>query len=131
MARLAAIDLEKLSPVQRTVVDAYLAGPRGGVRGPCESWLRRPTYADQAQMLGEQVRFRSSLPEDLKELAIIITGAHWKAQFEFWAHARMARAAGITPEAVEAIRTGKRPPLPGDRETVVYDFVTEYLRTNR
>jgi 4-carboxymuconolactone decarboxylase len=131
MARLAPIDLEKLSAEQRAVADAILAGPRGGLRGPFEPWLRSPSFADPAQKLGEQVRFRSSLPEDLKELAIIITGAHWKAQFEFWAHARMARAAGIAPEAVDAIRTGKRPPLASDRERVVYDFVTEYLRTNR
>lgn len=131
MPRLAPLDLDKLTPQQKTVAEAITKGPRGGLRGPFEPWLRRPELADRAQKLGEYCRFNSSLPKDLAELGIILIGRHFKAQFEFYAHARLAREAGLSADIVEAIRTWKAPPFTRDVERVVYDFVTEYLARNR
>jgi 4-carboxymuconolactone decarboxylase len=131
MPRLAQIDLAKLSPEQKKVADAIVSGPRGGLRGPFEPWLRSPVLADRAQKLGEYCRFDNSLPRDLSELAICLIGRHFKAQFEFYAHARLAREAGLSADIVEAIRVRATPPFTRDVEKVVYDFVTEYLDTNR
>ncbi len=131
MPRLAPIDLAKLSPEQKKVADAIVSGPRGGLRGPFEPWLRSPVLADRAQKLGEYCRFDNSLPRDLSELAICLIGRHFKAQFEFYAHARLAREAGLSADIVEAIRVRATPPFTRDVEKVVYDFVTEYLDTNR
>jgi 4-carboxymuconolactone decarboxylase len=131
MPRLAPLDLAKLDSEQKKVADAIVAGPRGGLRGPFEPWLRSPILADRAQKLGEYCRFHNSLPRDLSELAICLVGRHFKAQFEFYAHARLAREAGLAPEIVEAVRTRQTPPFTRDVERVVYDFVTEYLATNR
>lgn len=131
MARLAPLDLESLTPQQKEVADAIRSGPRGGMRGPFEAWLRSPGLADTAQRLGAYCRFGSSLPADINELAILLTGKHWKAQFEFWAHARLALQAGLDPEIIEAVRTGAQPPFKRDLERVVYDVVTEYFETHR
>ena len=131
MPRLAPLDLAKLTPEQKKVADAIVAGPRGGLRGPFEPWLRSPVLADRAQKLGEYCRFDNSLPRDLSELAICLVGRHFKAQYEFYAHARLARDAGLAPAIVEAIRTRQTPPFTRDAERIVYDFVTEYLATNR
>jgi 4-carboxymuconolactone decarboxylase len=131
MPRLAPLDLDKLTPEQKKVADAIVSGPRGALRGPFEPWLRSPTLADRAQKLGEYCRFNNSLPNDLSELAICLVGRHFKAQYEFYAHARLARQAGLSAEIVEAIRTRATPPFTRESERVVYDFVTEYLETNR
>src|SRR5690348_15989501 len=131
MPRLAPLDLNKLTPEQKKVADAILSGPRGGLRGPFEPWLRSPGLADRAQKLGEYCRFNNSLPKDLSELAICPVGRHFKAQFEFYAHARLAKEAGLSADIVEAIRLRATPPFKRDVEKVVYDFVTEYLETNR
>jgi 4-carboxymuconolactone decarboxylase len=131
MPRLVPLDLAKLDPEQRKVADAIVAGPRGGLRGPFEPWLRSPVLADRAQKLGEYCRFHNSLPRDLSELAICLVGRHFKAQFEFYAHARLAREAGLAPAIIEAVRTRQTPPFTREVERVVYDFVTEYLATNR
>ena len=96
MPRLAPLDLNKLTPEQKKVADAIVAGPRGGLRGPFDPWLRRPELADRAQKLGEYCRFNNSLPRDLSELAICLVGRHFKAQYEFYAHARLAREAGLS-----------------------------------
>ncbi|TAJ86779.1 carboxymuconolactone decarboxylase family protein [Reyranella sp.] len=131
MPRLTPLDLNKLTPDQKQVADAILTGPRGGLRGPFEPWLRSPVLADRAQKLGEYCRFNNSLPKDLSELAICLIGRHFKAQFEFYAHARLAKEAGLSADIVEAIRVRATPPFKRDVEKVVYDFVTEYLETNR
>ncbi len=131
MARLAPLHLEDLSPAQRTVADAIISGPRGGLRGPFEAWLRAPGLADRAQKLGEYCRFGTSLPRDLSEFAILLTGRHWKAQFEFWAHARLAREAGLPEDIIEAVRTGAAPAFRNEAQRAVHALLTEYFATNR
>src|ERR1700744_4300842 len=131
MPRLVPLDLNKLTPEQKQAADAIVAGPRGGLRGPCEPWLRSPVLADRAQKLGEYCRFNNSLPNDLSELAICLIGRHFKAQYEFYAHAALAKKAGLSAEVVEAIRTRRTPPFAREVERIVYDFITEYLATNR
>ena len=129
--RLAPLDLARLTPEQRAVADAIVSGPRGGLRGPFEPWLRSPVLADRAQKLGEYCRFSTSLPQDLSELAILLTGKRYRAQFEFWAHARLARQAGLPDDIIEAVRLGRTPKFRRDIERVVYDVVSQYFATNR
>ena len=131
MARLPDLNPEKFSPEQKKVHDAILAGPRGKVVGPLKVWLNNPGLAEHAQALGAYARFNSSLPPRLSELAICITGAFWKANYEWFAHAPLAIKAGIEPAAIEAIRTGDTPKLTKADEQAVYDFVTELLKTRR
>ena len=135
MSRLAPLDFDQLAPDQQTVVDKLLSGPRGGMRGPFESLLRRPELCDRVQHLGAYCRFDTTLPGEVAELAIILTGKHWTAQFEFWAHARLALEAGLPNDIIEAVRTDDSPTFPdgdrGDQYRAVYDLVTEYFSTNR
>lgn len=130
MPRLTPLDLDHLTPEQQEVANAIVSGPRGGLRGPFDPWLRSPQLADRAQRLGEFCRYHSSLPPRLSEMAIIVTGAFWKSQYEFYAHARLAREAGLPDAVIEAIRTGVRPDVTG-AEAAIYDFVTEFLNTKR
>ncbi|MEA2930907.1 MAG: 4-carboxymuconolactone decarboxylase [Hyphomicrobiales bacterium] len=131
MSRLPELDPEKFSPEQKKVHEAILKGPRGKVVGPLKIWLNNPGLAEHAQALGAYARFNSSLPPRLSELAICVTGAFWKANFEWFAHAPMAIKAGIDPAAIEAIRTGATPKFTKSDEQVVYDFATELVRTKR
>jgi 4-carboxymuconolactone decarboxylase len=125
MPRLAPLVPQSLSPEQKKVYDDILAGPRGGIGGPFAAWLRSPTMADRAQKLGEFCRFNTSLPKRLSELAILMTARHWTAQFEWYAHARMAREAGLGEAIIEAIRTHARPLQMQDDEAAIYDFCNE------
>ena len=131
MPRIPDIDPEALAPAARKVHDAIVAGPRGRVQGPLRVWLASPELADKAQGLGAFCRFGSSLPARLSELAILVTGAHWQAGFEWWAHAPMGLKAGLDPAAIEAIRTGKTPALAMPDEAAVYAVASEVWRTRR
>jgi 4-carboxymuconolactone decarboxylase len=131
MARLSPLTNENMTAEQRAVADAIRSGPRGGLRGPFEAWLRSPELCDRAQKLGEYCRFNTVLPAALREIAILLTGKRYRAQFEFWAHARLAREAGVPEEVIEAIRVGQRPP-PGDpAEIAAYELLMEYFDTTR
>ena len=129
MGRTPDIVYAELDDDQRRVYDAIVAGPRGQVQGPLKVWLQSAGLADRAQALGAFCRFGTSLPPRLSELAIIVMGAHWRAGFEWFAHAPIAIKAGIDPAAVEAIRTGRAPQLGKEDEAAVYVFARELLTT--
>jgi 4-carboxymuconolactone decarboxylase len=119
-----------MTPDQRATADAIRGGPRGGLSGPFQAWLRSPELANRLQAVGEFVRFSSSVPTRLNELAILITARAWDAQFEWWAHHRLALEAGLDPAVAADIAEGRRPASMQADETVVYDFCAE-LRTTR
>jgi 4-carboxymuconolactone decarboxylase len=131
MSRVPDLDPEKLSPEQRKVYDAIVAGPRGGVVGPLRVWLQSPELADRAQALGAFCRFGTSLPPRLSELAILVTAAHWQAAFEWHAHAPIGLKAGLDASTIEAIRVGKQPNLTKSDEAAVYAFAKELLDTRK
>jgi 4-carboxymuconolactone decarboxylase len=129
--------LDRMTPEQRAVADAILTGPRASsltrprdaspaLQGPFEALLHSPGLADPAQRLGAFVRFDTSLPKALNEMAIIMVARRWTAQFEWYAHRRMALDAGLDPAVADAIATGATPDLDPDG-TAVYEFVTELL----
>jgi 4-carboxymuconolactone decarboxylase len=131
LTRLADITLQELDDAQRRVHDAIVAGPRGKVEGPLKVWLNSPELADRAQALGAFCRFGSILPPRLSELAILITGSHWKAGFEWHVHAPIGIAAGLDPDDVELLRQGRAPQFSKHDESVVYTFVIELLVNRR
>ena len=131
MPRIADIVPDALTPEQRAVYDAMVAGPRGQVQGPLRVWLTSPTLAEKTQALGTFCRFGSSLPARLSELAILVTGAHWQAGFEWFVHAPVGIAAGLDPAAVEAIRVGATPAFDRDDDAAIYAFASEVWNTNR
>jgi 4-carboxymuconolactone decarboxylase len=115
----------EMSEAQRKVYGEIAGGPRGGVRGPFNALLRSPELADRAQKLGEWVRYKSSLPEALKEFAILITARHWSAQYEWHAHHAHAMKAGLDPRLAAELAQGRRPSGMSDQEAAVHDFCKE------
>jgi 4-carboxymuconolactone decarboxylase len=129
--RFKPLTYDQMSPEQRTMIEHLLAGERAGTGGPFNVLLRSPQMGDIAQQLGASVRFHSSLPARVREMAILMTARHWTAQYEWYAHKRLALAAGLSPDIVSAIAEGKRPASMQTDERAVYDFGTELQETHR
>jgi 4-carboxymuconolactone decarboxylase len=128
MARVEDLKLEDLTPEQRAVHDR-IAGTRGGVvRGPFAIWLRNPKVADAADRFGTILR-NGDLDLRLFELMVLVVARHWSAQYEWFAHARQALAAGLSPAVVDAIRDRRAPEFTRDDERLVYELVTEMNET--
>jgi 4-carboxymuconolactone decarboxylase len=139
--RFKLIPPEELTPEQKKVADAIRTGPRSAVKnssaakpgplgGPFNVWLRSPGVGDIIQNLGAEIRFRSSLPTKLNELAIIVTARHWTCQYEWLAHHRLALEAGLDSAIGEDIAQGRRPAKLDADETIVYDFSRELHETH-
>jgi 4-carboxymuconolactone decarboxylase len=126
--RLPPLAPERMTPRQREVAEAIAGGPRGGLRGPFQAWLRSPEVADRFQRVGEYVRFKSSIPPALNELAILVTAREWTAQFEWYAHRELAMKAGLPPAIADAIARGERPEGMDADQSAVYEFAAELHR---
>jgi 4-carboxymuconolactone decarboxylase len=113
---------------QQRVAQAVATGPRGGLRGPFHALLRSPELADRVRHLGDFVRFESTVPAALRELAILLVARFWSAHYEWNAHRKHAIAAGLAPSVADAIEAGQRPAKLSGDETLVYDLVAELLR---
>lgn len=125
MARIPLFPLDRMTEEQRRVYDAVVSGPRGVVVGPLRAALHRPELADKWQQFGEILRYRTSLPPRLSELAILVTARHWTSQLEWQQHEPAALKGGLAAEVVEAIRDGKRPKFARYDEQTVYDYCAE------
>ena len=126
--RFAVLTEATMTPRQRESYQAIVSGPRKGARGPFNALLRSPEVADRVQKVGEYIRFQSTIPAALNEMAILITGRFWGAQYEFWAHSRLARQAGLADMIIDAIAEGRRPRTMSGDERIVYDFCSELFR---
>jgi len=126
--RMAEIPLDKMTPAQRAVADAIMSGPRGGLRGPFNTWLRSPELADRLQKVGEYLRFNTSLDKRVNEMAILMTAQFWGSQYEWYAHAPLALKAGLDPAIVAAIGAGRKPENMKDDEAIVWEFTTQLRR---
>ena len=125
--RFKPLPPEQMTAEQKRVADAIAQGPRGGVRGPFPALLRIPALADRVRILGDYVRFETSLPRLLNELAILVVARFWSAQYEWHMHSQHAVKAGLDPSVPAAIAQGQRPARLSPDEALVYDFCTELL----
>jgi len=141
LRRFKLLKAEELSAEQATLAQSIRSGPRSStgstatqpntpLGSPFNVWLRSPEMGDIIQKLGSQIRFGSSLPTKLNEFAILITAQHWGAQYEWFAHHRLALKAGLNPEIAEALKNNKRPSNMSPDEEAVYDFSTELHQTH-
>ncbi|HEX2650257.1 MAG TPA: carboxymuconolactone decarboxylase family protein [Burkholderiales bacterium] len=114
-----------MNDAQRAAYRGIVSGPRGGARGPFNALLRSPELADAAQKVGAYIRFKTSLPQPLNELAILVTARYWTAQFEWYAHAQLAEKAGLGKGLISSIEKNLRPAGMTKEETAIYDFAKE------
>ncbi|HXP19369.1 MAG TPA: carboxymuconolactone decarboxylase family protein [Streptosporangiaceae bacterium] len=127
MSRLPYLRYEDLDADGQKVWDgvigsraAGLVNEQGGLMGPFNAFVHAPGVGRRLSSLGGKLRFETSIDRRLSELAIITVGARWKAEFEWWAHARMARQHGVPDAVVDAIGAGQDPPFEAGDERTVY-----------
>lgn len=130
MARLNNITREELAAEDQHFFDE-IVGSRGSVRGPYGILLHSPKLAARVAHTGTYVRFDLDLPEALKEVIIIATAREIRNQYEFAAHARLARSHGVSEETIGAIARGTAPEgLAGD-EALVVTYAQELLQRRK
>ena len=139
--RFPILQPDQMNADQKKLLEALLAGPRGGGNGspeavqkmlrggPFNAWLRSPDLGNRLQNVGEYIRYRTSLPPRLNEFAILITAREWTSQYEWYAHYPLAMKAGLDAKVAAELALGKRPSAMRDDEAAVYEFCTKLHRT--
>jgi 4-carboxymuconolactone decarboxylase len=132
-SRLPAFAMDNLSTEQQALVEAIKSGPRGRFHneGPFAVYLHAPGYGKLAQALGGYLRYHTSLPPRLKEFAILCTAQHWKAQYEWHAHAPMAENDGVKPAAIRDLKSGRPAKSAAKDEVAIYEFVKQLYAKRR
>ncbi len=138
VSRLPYLRRDDLDPDGQQVWDSVvgsrgdlLVNEQGGLAGPFNAFVHAPDVGRHLASLGRVLRFGTSLERRLTEVAIITVGARWKAEFEWWAHAGMARRHGVPDAVVDAIGRGEDPPFQADDERTVYALARELSQTGR
>lgn len=129
--RFAPLTYDTMTPEQKKVLETLLTGPRRSAAGPFNILLRSPDLAQATQLVGLEVRYNSSIPRKLSELAMLVTVRSWIVHFEWYAHSRSSLAAGISQATIDAIKAGTRPTSMPQDEADVYTFTNELLTTKR
>src|SRR4051812_48467966 len=135
--RFRLIPFTEMTPEQRKYADAVMAGPTSStgsaavvpgastIGSPFNVYLRSPLLADRLRVVAEYLRFQTSLPFKLNELAILVTARQWGSQYEWFAHHRLALKAGLDPAIAEDLAQGRRPANMPPDETIIYNFSQE------
>ena len=128
--RFKPLDLNRLDPEQNAMIHGILAGSRTSLNGPFNILLRSPDLGNRLQAVGEYLRFKTSLPHAINEFAIMTVAREWTAQYEFFAHKKLALVAGVKEEVVDDIAAGRTPKMTPDQQAV-WTFIKELDSTHQ
>lgn len=125
MDRMPKLTQEAMSQAQREAAARISSGPRGCIFGPFEVLLRSPELLTRAQLLGEYLRFHASIPIELRELAVLITGRFMESPYVWYIHEPIALRAGVSASIVDALANRRQPSDMNADQTIVYDVLNE------
>jgi len=130
-ARVPKLEPSSLDAEQRSLYDAITGGRRaqgpqlfqltdgeGRLEGPFNAFLLQPRLGTALQALGSSVRYGTGLDDRCREIAILVVAAHWRSDFERYAHEAVGRSVGLGDAELAAVRDGRPAALAG-REAVV------------
>lgn len=134
MSRLPNLRRDQLTPAGKAVWDSIVATrgdhvvtEEGALTGPFNAMVHAPDAGGPLGSLGAALRFGTSLGRRLTEVAILAVASRWQAEFEWWAHARIAREAGVPDAVVDAIGAGKEPEFTAEDDRIVYATARELV----
>ncbi|MGE6919904.1 carboxymuconolactone decarboxylase family protein [Achromobacter kerstersii] len=131
MSRIPLPSPDSMTDDQKRVYEKIVSGPRGRLVGPLRAALHNPELAERWQALGALLRFGTSLPPRVSELAIVVTARRWNSQIEWYIHAQAARAAGISDAVLDAIQARAQPVFDTRDDEVVYEFARQLQETGQ
>jgi alkylhydroperoxidase family enzyme len=96
----------------------------GALLGPWNPWLHQPKFGGPIWELTKAMSFSPGLPKPVREIAILVTGAHFHSAYEIYAHVIAAEQRGLPDDTLATIVAGQRPgDLPRD-QAIAYDIAS-------
>lgn len=132
--RLPLIAPANLTPEQKPLYDdmrkgiashfnAFLSEREdGALIGPWNPWLHEPAIGKAIWNLTLAMTANASLPENVRQVAILVVGARFDAAYEIYAHIGIAEHEGMAPERLAALVADLKPADLNKEENVAFDF---------
>jgi hypothetical protein len=108
--RLPLIAPTELTPEQKPLYDDMRRGiasnfnafrtirEDGALMGPWNPWLHEPGIGKAIWDLTLAMTANASLPDNVRQLVILVVGARFDAAYEIYAHIAVAEREGMKPE---------------------------------
>ena len=132
MARLPVVTRDQVPEQFRQAFDE-LTAESGGVitSGPGSITINSPEMARRRSHVTHYLRYETTFPKNIQELAIITTARAMDCPYIWNAHAPAARRAGVSDALVDALRERRPLPLMSAAEAAVVNYATEFFQTYR
>ena len=132
MARVPFVTRDMAPEEFRDAFDEVTAETGGSITaGPGSITLNSPEFARLRAPVTEYLRYRTTFPKRIQELAILTTARAMDCPYIWNAHAPAGRQAGLSDALVDAIRDNRSLPGVTPEEEAVISFGREYFAGRR
>jgi 4-carboxymuconolactone decarboxylase len=138
--RLPLIPPAELSPEQKALYDEMRAGiatnfnafkverEDGALMGPWNPWLHEPRIGKAIWDLTLAMTAEASLPDNIRQIAILAVGARFDAAYEIYAHIAVAEREGMKAERLATLVADLKPADLAADESVAFDLAYALVR---
>ena len=138
--RLPPIPLDDLTSEQKSLYDNMRAGiatnfnafkverEDGALLGPWNPWLHEPAIGKAIWDLTMAMTAQASLPDNVRQVAILAVGAHFDAAYEIYAHIAVAERESMSPQRLATLVANLKPNDLTPEESVAFDVTYALVR---
>jgi 4-carboxymuconolactone decarboxylase len=94
----------------------------GALMGPWNPWLHEPGIGKAIWNLTLAMTANAVLPDNVRQIAILVVGARYDAAYELYAHVAVAEKEGMSRERLAALVADLKPADLSKEENVAFDF---------
>lgn len=138
--RLPLLDPAQMSEAQKALYDDIRSGiavnftafktiddDTGALIGPWNAMLHEPHMGWPVWNLSKVTSAESVLPRPVREIAILVVGAHYKAPYELYAHTAVAKQLDMDAGRLSTLCSGHRPADLDAVEGIAYDVTSALM----
>ena len=103
----------------------------GRLIGPFNPIMFSPGVASGFLDLQDAEQTRTSLSEQTRQVVILATGAVWQADYELYAHAAVARKAGLSDDVIQGLAAGALPDGLSEQDKIAGRFTRQLVAQHR
>lgn len=94
----------------------------GALMGPWNPWLHEPAIGKAIWNLTLAMTANAVLPDNVRQIAILVVGARFDAAYEIYAHIAIAERAKMAPERLATLTADLKPTDLAADESVAFDL---------
>jgi 4-carboxymuconolactone decarboxylase len=100
----------------------------GALMGPWNPWLHEPGIGKAIWDLTLAMTANASLPDNVRQIAILVVGARFDAAYEIYAHIAVAEKEAMKAERLATLVANLKPTDLDPKESIAFDFTYALVR---